>query len=240
MWAVSFGTSPLVLWGCVPVRTSIEWSGTLVDDPLLAGTVQPLATARLSAHTHSGAVLDTGHPVPDAPGAALLRLPADTPVELRVEAQGYTTTVWPTRTPVGDAAWLDGALYPRADAVLADLRDTHLDGLALPTEASTAAMWMEPAPTEHGAPHPITITDEFGAPIDTTGQQVGVRLTPTGRWVQVESADAEVILVLDLQPGRLHVVLHGADGTDDADQTISLNLQPGELGMLPRLHPAED
>lgn len=237
LWMVAYGGSPFTVVGCVPVRSPIEWSGVLVDDPLLVGNVQPLATAQVSAHSPNGALLDTGRAMPDAPGAALLRLPADTPVELRVAAQGYTTSVWPTRTPVGDAAWLDGALYPRADAVLALLRDTHLDGLALPNEAGTAAIWMEPTTETAGSWQPITITDDAGVPIDTAAQQVALQSTPTGRWIRVDNADADVILVLDLTPGRLHVVLHGAQG---ADQAIALNLQGGELGMLPRLRPAED
>jgi hypothetical protein len=213
--------------GCAAGDTPVLWSGRLVDDPLWVGGIESLEGGSLWARDPSGAQLAEAAPVEGWAGGLALQLDPGSALELVVEASGYTTTVWPTMAPEGDAFWLDGALYPRAAEVLAALAADHLPGAPLPSAGATAGLWIEPDPT--------SAWGEGLVEVDVAGAaRVDLRLSPTGRWIVAADGVPDVILILNLPPGPVEVRPLPASG---ATAAISLHLEAGELGMLPRLTP---
>jgi hypothetical protein len=64
--------------------------------------------------------------------------------------------------------------------------------------------------------------------------RVDLRIGPTGRWTAVTEGVPDVILILNLPPGPIEVRPLPASGAAPA---LSIHLEAGELGMLPRLSP---
>lgn len=213
--------------GCAGGDSPVLWSGRLVDDPLWVGGIEALDGGALWARDPGGAPLAEAAPVEGWAEGLALQLEAGSALALVVEAEGYTTTVWPTRAPDGDALWLDGALYPRAAPVLSTLAGDHLPGVPLPSAGATAGLWIEPDPASAWGAGQVEV-DVAGA------ARVDLRLSPTGRWNLSTDGVPDVILILNLPPGPVEVRPLPASG---AAAAISLHLEAGELGMLPRLTP---
>lgn len=213
--------------GCATADTPVLWSGRLVDDPLWVGGIESLEGGSLGARDASGALLAEAEPVEDWAGGFALQVDPGSALALVVQTSGYTTTVWPTEAPEGDAIWLDGALYPRADMVLSTLAADHLPSAPLPGAGATAGLWVEPDPTGAWGEGLVEIDVDGAARAD-------LRLSPTGRWTLAADGVPDVILFLNVPPGPVKVRPLPTSGAGPA---ISLHLEAGELGMLPRLTP---
>ena len=216
-----------VATGCAVAPGPVVWSGRLVDDPLWVGGIEALDGGSLWARDPEGALIAEAEPVDGWAEGLSLQLPPGASVALVVEAEGDTPTVWPTLVPEGDAFWLDGALHPRAAALLAGLARDHLPGSPLPEAGATAGLWIEPDAAAAWGDGVVEVEAEGAARVD-------LRIGPTGRWTAVTEGLPDVILIMNLPPGPVEVRPLPASGAASA---LSIHLEAGELGMLPRLSP---
>lgn len=216
------------LLGCAP-RGPVRWAGYVLEDPAATEAPGVVPGAALFARALDGAPL--AEAVADADGYVELVLPAERAIALRVEAPAGLPTVQFTDTPEGSAAWLTGAVFARDAAAFAALAERALPEAEGPSEAGSAALWIEPLVEGPWAAEAIALRDEAGEPV---GQRADFWLSAAGTLVPDIDEDriADIILFLELPDGALSLDLAGRDG---AARAVPLRLAPGELGLIPRL-----
>lgn len=218
--------------GCAPAADpeAVSWEGYLVEDPAVGGALTGAAGAVVEVSSADrSALLAEGQA--DGAGYLALRLPADTPVAVRVRDDLSVPTVFFSDTPSNDAAWLAGALFGRDAEALEALRARFLTGTGPLTEVEAAALWVEPTQVRPWAPDGLSLRDAAGAEVGTAA---ALRVAETGDLVRINDADeiVDLYLFFDLPTEPLVLELTSADG---AARALPLHLEAGELGLLPRL-----